>query len=204
MAISKTDNSRVTLYPDGKYRWVYEVSMLRNPSILFDVFKVLGIAFGIVWLFVLLLTCLDGGFTPEGVWGISSVFLILFLVFVCIGFVSYLIVAWTYGWKYVVLFTMDEEKIVHQQMLRQVKKAQVLGALTLLAGAAAGNPGVAGAGLLSATRYSSTSVYVHVRSVVPRRCLHLIKMKQLLSRNRIYVSDEDFDFVYDFLRQRCR
>jgi hypothetical protein len=41
-------DSRVTLYPDGKYRWVYEVPMLKNPSILFDVYKVLGISFGIV------------------------------------------------------------------------------------------------------------------------------------------------------------
>jgi hypothetical protein len=41
-------DSRVTFYPDGKYRWVDEVPMLKNPSILFDVYKVLGISFGIV------------------------------------------------------------------------------------------------------------------------------------------------------------
>ena len=48
-------DSRVTLYPDGKYRWVYEVPMLKNPSILIDVYKVLGISFGIVWLFNVLI-----------------------------------------------------------------------------------------------------------------------------------------------------
>ena len=35
--------NRVTLCQDGKYRWVYEVNMLTNYSILFDVWKVFGI-----------------------------------------------------------------------------------------------------------------------------------------------------------------
>lgn len=47
-------NNRVKLYPDGKYRWVYEVPMLKNPTILIDVFKVLGISFGIVWLSIII------------------------------------------------------------------------------------------------------------------------------------------------------
>ena len=47
-------DNRVKLYPDGKYRWVYEVPMLKNPTILIDVFKVLGISFGIVWLSIII------------------------------------------------------------------------------------------------------------------------------------------------------
>ena len=44
-------NHRVRLYPDGKYRWIYEVPMLKNPSIIIDVFKVMGISLGIAaWL----------------------------------------------------------------------------------------------------------------------------------------------------------
>ena len=31
--------NRVTLCQDGKYRWVYEVNMLTNYSILFDVVR---------------------------------------------------------------------------------------------------------------------------------------------------------------------
>ena len=96
---------------------------------------------------------------------------------------------------------MDEKKIVHQQMSRQVKKAQVLGALTALAGAAAGRAGAAGAGILSASRFSSTSVFADVRRITPCRKQNLIKVNQLLNKNRIYVCDEDFDFVYDFICQ---
>ena len=197
------NDSRVTLYPDGKYRWVYEVPMLKNPSILMDVYKVLGISFGLVWLFNVLIISCEDGLTLDSLWGISSGFLVLMAVFLVIGYVAYVIVAWYYGWKYVVLFEMDEKEVKHQQMPRQVKKAKVLGALTALAGAAAGRPGVVGTGILSATRFSSTSVLANVEHLVPRRRLNLIKVNQLLNRNRIFVPDEDFDFVYDFLCQHC-
>jgi hypothetical protein len=113
------------------------------------------------------------------------------------------IVAWCYGWKYVVLFTMDEKKIVHQQMPRQVKKAQILGALTTFVGAAAGKPSVVGTGYLAASRSTTTSELVNVARLKPCRKMNLIKVNQLLNKNRIFVPDEDFDFVYNFLRQHC-
>ena len=58
-------NNRVKLYPDGKYRWIYEVPMLKNPSIIIDVFKVVGISLGIVWLFMVLLSVYDGDFSSH-------------------------------------------------------------------------------------------------------------------------------------------
>ena len=196
-------DSRVKLYPDGKYRWIYEVPMLKNPSILIDVYKVLGISFGIVWLFNVLLVGCEDGLNLKNLWSLTSGFLVLYLVFLVIGYVAYFIVAWYYGWKYIVLFTLDEKQVVHQQMPRQTEKAKVLGALTALLGAAAGKPGVMGTGVLSASRTSSTSVLANVSRLIPRRRLHLIKVNQLLNKNRVFVPDEDFEFVYDFLCQHC-
>ncbi len=201
--MSEKTDSRVTLCPDGKYRWVYEVPMLKNPSILIDVYKVLGISFGIVWLFNVLIISCEDGLSLGNLWGITSGFLILMGVFLVIGYVAYVIVAWTYGWKYVVLFTLDEREVKHEQMPRQVKKAQVLGALTALVGVAAGKPGVVGTGLLAASRTSTTSTLANVARLKPCRRHHLIKVNQLLNKNRVFVPDEDFDFVYDFLCQHC-
>lgn len=201
--MNRQSDSRVTLYPDGKYRWVYEVSMLKNPSILFDVYKVLGICFGVVWLLILLLICVEDGFTFKNIWNITSGFFLLYLVFLFIGYIAYVIVAWSYGWKYVVLFTLDEKELVHQQMPRQMKKARVLGALTALVGAVAGKPGVMGSGVLAASRSTLTSELANVERLIPRRRLNLIKVNQLLFKNRVFVPDEDFDFVYDFLCQHC-
>jgi hypothetical protein len=196
-------DNRVKLYPDGKYRWVYEVPMLKNPTILIDVFKVLGISFGIVWLFTVLVIGCEEGYTLENLWGITSGFLMLMGVFLVIGCIAYFIVAWCYGWKYVVLFTLDERQVVHQQMPRQVKKATVLGALTAMMGGAAGKPGVVGSGLLAASRSTLTSDFVDVTRLIPCRCHNLIKVSQLLSKNRVFVPDEDFDFVYNYLCQHC-
>ena len=196
-------DNRVKLYPDGKYRWVYEVPMLKNPTILIDVFKVLGISFGIVWLFTVLVIGCEEGYTLDNLWGITSGFLMLMGVFLVIGCIAYFIVAWCYGWKYVVLFTLDERQVVHQQMPRQVKKATVLGALTAMMGGAAGKPGVVGSGLLAASRSTLTSDFVDVTRLIPCRCHNLIKVSQLLSKNRVFVPDEDFDFVYNYLCQHC-
>lgn len=196
-------DSRVKFYPDGKYRWVYEVPMLKNPTILFDVYKVLGISFGIVWLFNVLLISCEDGLNLRNLWSFTSGFLILMLVFLVIGYLAYFIVAWYYGWKYIVLFTLDEKEVVHQMMPRQIEKAKVLGALTALVGSVAGKPGVMGAGVLAASRSTSTSVLANVARLVPRRSLHLIKVNQLLNKNRVFVPDEDFDFVYNFLCQHC-
>lgn len=203
MQIEQSINNRVKLYPDGKYRWIYEVPMLKNPSIIIDVFKVVGISLGIVWLFMVLLSVYDGDFSLESLWDTSLVFVGLMLVFAVIVFLAYVILAWHYGWKYVVLFTMDKSEFVHQQMPYQVKKAQVLGALAAMIGGAAGNLGMVGTGVLAASRTTSISTLVRVNRLIPVRRMNLIKVNQKLHKNRIYVPDEDFDFVYDFLCQQC-
>lgn len=191
------------MFPDGNYRWVYEVKMLTNPTILFDVYKVLGISFGVVWLFMLLINGCEGNLTLGSIWEFSYGFLVLMAVFVVIGIVAYFIVAWVYDWKYVVLYTLNEKEVIHQQMPRQAKKAQVLGALTAMVGGLAGKSGVVGAGLLTASKTSSISKLADVAHLIPNRRRNLIKVNQLFNRNRIYVPDEDFDFVYDFLRKHC-
>ena len=113
--------------PDGKYRWVYEVNLLSNPTVLFDVFKVLGISFGIVWALMMLINLFSGDLDWEVFRSTTFVFLIIIAVFSVIGLISYLIYAAIMGGKYMVMFEMDDYGIVHKQMPRQVKKAQAIG-----------------------------------------------------------------------------
>ena len=200
---SNITSTHPVLCPDGKYRWVYDVPMLTNPSILFDVYWVLAISFGIVWLFNVLLISCEGDMTLSTLWGTTRMFLLILLGMFVLGYIAYFFVAWYYGWKYSVLFTMDEREVVHQQLPSTVSKARVIGKLTALAGAAAGKPGVMGQGILTASRTSMTTSLVNVRRLVPCRRMNLIKVNQRLSRNRVYVADEDFDFVYQFLCQHC-
>ena len=107
-----------------------------------------------------------------------------------------------YGGKYVVMFEMDDEGILHRQFQKEVEKVKALAWISALAAIASGNPTAAGTGILVATKTSSYSSFSAVRSVkaYPRR--HLIKVNEPFCKNQIYV-DDDFEFVYNFICNHC-
>lgn len=78
-----------------------------------------------------------------------AIFAGAFLVFVALGYFVYALIM---GGRYCVLFEMDEKGIWHKQMPAQVKRARLIGAITVLAGAAAKSPGAMGTGILAASR----------------------------------------------------
>ena len=200
--MNQSDNSRVQLCSDGKYRWVYEMNLLTNPTVFLTVFKIFFFIALFIWLVVGLFADLIHG-DVQAFLNFGKVMLITLAVFAGLTLLGVLILAAIYGGKYVVLFEMDEERIKHIQLPRQVRKAQVVGVIAAMAGIAAKNPAAIGAGTLAAGKSSSTSEYRKVRRVVPRRALHLIKVNQLFERNQIYVQKEDFDFVYEYIKSRC-
>lgn len=193
----------IYLCPDGKYRWVYEFKMLKNPMILFTVLKVMGLSALIVAVFVLVIDLVeDGRITPPAS-GQTKVLVLVILFMILLTVLSYVILAALYGWKYFVLFEMDEKQIVHIQMPKQVELAQAVGWLTVMAGIAAGRPSVIGTGLISSSKYTSTSVYTDIRNVIGVRPFHTIKLNQLLDRNQVYAEEADYDFVWNYISQRC-
>ena len=193
---------RVRLCQDGKYRWVYEMNMITNPTIFLTVFKVfVGIIMGMFMVFGFFLYVIHGDW--EGLWGMTKALGLVLAIFLGLTILGVLVVAISYKGKYIVLFEMDEKEIAHIQVPEQFKKARKLGAVTAAFGGATGRYGTAGAGMLMASRNSSTSVFSKVRHVKPRRWFHLIKVNQLLNRNQVYVTNEDFDFVYNFIKSHC-
>ena len=194
----------IRLCADGKYRWVYEMHLLKNPTIFLTVLKVMMISIGIVWLFGMIITVFQGDMNLEWFLFWLKLMGIVLGVFVGLAIISILIMAAILKGKYVVLFEMDEKEVVHIQMPRQVKKAEVIGLITVLVGAMAKNPTTMGAGMLAASKSKSISEFANVRHVKARRWRNLIKVNQLLNKNQVYVSDEDFDFVYNFIKSHCK
>ena len=192
----------VRLCQDGKYRWVYEMNLLKNPTVFLTTLKVMVIAVGVVGLFMLVLAAFQGDLDLEWCWFWLKLMGIMLGIFIILTVVSMLITAAILG-KYVVLYEMDEDQVKCIQMPKTVKKAEVIGLITVLVGLAAKNPTTIGAGMLSASRSTSTSVFSNVRRVKTRRRMNLIKVNQLLFKNQVYVPDEDYDFVYHYIKSHC-
>lgn len=194
---------RVQLCPDGKYRWIYEVNLYKNPSMFYDLMKVVGISLGFVFaimIFTLIYDGIDWDSLMNDLWG----FMWVSLGFIVLCLIGYLIWVRLSGGRYAAMFEMDEESVMHMQMPKTVKRGQVIGEIASLVGMAGGNLSTTGAGLLAASVNAWKSDFKTVRRVLPKRRRHLIKVNELFTKNRIYVENkEDYEFVLDFIYQRC-
>ena len=186
---------------DGSYRWVYEFDMLKNPIILLTVLKIFLIVLVGMWVVFGLFRIGNDGFI--GAFAVQTKELLIpAAILFGLSIAAYIILACIYGWKYCVLFEMNETGIRHIQMEKQYKKAQAIGWLTAMAGAAAGKPGVVGTGLLAATKNEQATEFSKVKRMRVLKTFHTIKLDGLLNHNQIYVETEDYDFVLEYISKR--
>lgn len=200
------EGSPIKLCPDGSYRWVYEFNLWTNPTILLTVLKVFLIAIvclGVLML-VLLVPDLVQGYADDGdILGTVQLIAGMALLFLVLTAIGYVVYAAMQGGKYCVVFTMDENGIEHRQMPREYEKAQLVGALNVVAGLATGKPGQVGMGLATASRNAMTSTFEFVRSIKGSRMLRVVKVNEPLAKNQVYVEPEDYDFVFGYIRAHC-
>ena len=186
---------------DGTYRWVYEFNMLKNPMIFLTVLKIFFLVLVGMWLVFGLFRIGNDGFVGAFV-AQTKELLIPAVILFGLSIVSYIILACIYGFKYCVLFEMNETGIRHIQMEKQYKKAQAIGWITAMIGAAAGKPGVMGTGLLAATKNEQATEFSKVKRMRALKVFHTIKLDGLLNHNQIYTDPEDYDFVLDYISKR--
>ncbi len=188
--------------PDGYYRWIYEFRMMSNPTILFTIWKIFGGILVGVWLFSLLLALIDGDLNGEYFLDTTKNMGIVLVVMLVIAFLAYLIVAGMNGWKYIVLFEMNDQGITHTQMQKQFKKAQAIGWVTAMAGLLAANPAMMGLGINTAVQSSMSSDFSKVKNIKVYRGRGVIKVNEMLNKNQVYADRADFDFVLNYIRAR--
>ena len=186
---------------DGTYRWAYEFNMLKNPISLLTVLKIFLLVLVGMWIIFGLFRIGDDGFVGAFVAQTKELLIPAAILF-GLSIVGYIILARIYGWKYCVLFEMNETGIRHIQMEKQYKKAQALGWLTAMAGVAAGKPGVMGTGLLAATKNEQATEFSKVKRLRTFRAFHTIKLDSPLNHNQIYAEPEDYDFVLNYISKR--
>lgn len=195
---------RVKRYEDGTYRWRYDLNMLKNPTVLIDVYKVMGISLAIVGCFMFIIQSCDNGINLEDLGFVLKLMGILAGIMLVISLLGYLLYAALSGWKYIAYFIMDEKGVVHEQSTKAQEVGKTIGLLSVLVGLLAKKPGVAGSGMVAAGRTTMRSNFSNVRKVKAVRRMNTIMVNERFSKNRVYVCDEDFDFVYDFISSRCR
>jgi hypothetical protein len=197
-------SKNITMCQDGKYRWVYELDLYKSSVIIKELWRVLLISLVIVMLMVGLFSLFDGDSLKETLRFAGELGGVLFGIFLVLSIVGYLVYAFLVGGKYCVVFEMDEEGINHKQHQKHVKKSELIGAITILAGIAGGRVGTVGTGILAAARTSMLTYFDDVKEleILPKE--HLIRMNETLSRNQVYAEDEDFKFVADYIKTRCR
>lgn len=192
----------VTLCDDGKYRWIYAMNMWKNPTILFLILKIFYGIFAVGGVLLVIMSLTQPAYEGK-LWENLGYFLIFVAFFTVLILIAYSIVAAMYGGKYIILFTMDEQGITHEQVKEQARKARKLGALTAAVGAGRGNLSMMGLGASVAARTSMSSDFSMVRSVKAYKWRNVIKIREILSNNQVYVRDEDFDFVLQYIREHC-
>ena len=82
-------------------------------------------------------------------------------------------------------------------------KQHALDLLTILVGSAAKSFTAQGAGLLSSAGGSLYSRFSNVKKIKTVRKKDLIIIRCRLTRNHVYVTQEDYDFVYDYIVGHC-
>lgn len=189
----------ITLGLDGKYRWTYEMSLFRNPTVFVLLWKVLFIAFGLLFLFIVVLDGCEGNLD---VGHLASDFKLLGIVLGVMSVLSalgYLVYAAIMGGTYIVDFEMDEKGVLHAQTPAQTKRARKLAALTAMAGAASGRLSTVAIGI-NASRTEMYTEFARVKKIKAHPRLDVIKLNETLHRNQVYALPEDFGFVLSFIR----
>jgi len=187
---------------DGKLRWVYDLNLYKNPTILFLVLKIFfWICFGI-WLLIVILELFNSFNVWSNIWKLTKFAVILTAGWLLFCTVCYYLYALVMGGNYCVLFEMDNEGIMHKQMRNGVKRAKILGAITAMGGIATGNYNTMGAGILAATKSSMYSSFKGVKSIEVFRSRNVIKVNSSLNYNQVYAENKDFDFVLDYILKR--
>ena len=189
----------ITLGADGKYRWTYEMSMFRNPTIFVLLMKILLFSFGCVFLFVVCLEGCGGTLDAEHFASHCKIFGILIGVMTVLAAVGYLVYAAIMGGKYIADFTMDEKGVLHAQNPAQAKKARKLAAITAAVGAASGRLSTVAIGI-NASRTKMYTEFARVKKVLAQPRRGVIKLNETLKHNQVYALPEDFEFVLSYIR----
>jgi len=172
-------------------KWVMEVPIFRNSVILKQLGLAVGIPFGLVCIFLIVV----GNGEIYALYGLGLVVALLAL--------TYLFVLVVYGGKYQVGFTVDGKGILSYTLPRQAKRNKVINGLTVALGLISRNPSAAGAGALAAAKQFTYIPWKKIRSVkyIARQKVIIIRGGPT-DRIALFCSGENYQLVEDMVHEK--
>jgi len=183
----------------AKYRWTYEMSLFKNPTVFVATAKAMGIAVAITIFIIGLISLFADGFSADSFRFVGELVLILGGIFAVLLVLGYLLYAAIMGGSVIVHFTMDEKEIVFVQDKKQSKKAETIGTAAMIMGTLAHNRGAVSAGYAASSRMTSTVEFDRVKKVTVDKKHSVIKIRSI-GWDHVYADGADFDFVAGWIR----
>lgn len=183
---------------EGKYQWLYQLDMKNNKSIFRLVLGIILISFGIVAAFLLILDITEGNSIIPTITMMGAIMAVMLVI----TWVSYKIVAHRYKNVYGIVYEMDDEGIRFTQVEDQQQLNDLIGMFAAVAGAVSHNYGLMGSAFAMADS-SAYSNFSKVTKIVEKRQDNLIEVISPFLLNMVYVDEEHYDFVLEFIRERC-
>ena len=192
-------DDRVKKCDDGKYRWIYELSLSRNPSVFYTLCKVVIISYFAPLLVLMVVSAREGSMIDTLKW-IAPIYLLCGLVLAIVVGLTYYFIYRYYNGSFTFLYEMDEESITLNRYGDDVDKTKLIGQISALTGVLTGSAGLAGSGSYVAASNSARSNFRSVYSIKPYPERDLIKVNSPFLFNEIYVNKQDYDFVLEYIR----
>lgn len=184
---------------DGTYDWIYCMNMMKDSSMLRFLVKVITICFIPITALLLFLA-----------WGSDDFLMMVGILALCFGAVMLIVLfsVWfintIYKSSYMLVYQMNDEEIMFSQTTDQAAMTRTIAAATAAVNAAGNNVGgvIAGTGLAMRPNTFSAK-FKKVSSVKGVRADHLIWVNTFMQSLMIYVPDEFYDFVWNYITERC-
>ena len=121
-------------------QWCTSVPIFKDPVILKQLALAIGIPFGLLGLFFVIMSLKSQG----ALYGLVMIGILLFL--------TWLFIIIFYRGKYDVEFSLDDQGVFCRTQPGQMKKNRIINFLTVVLGLLSGKPAAAGAGMLAQSR----------------------------------------------------
>ena len=194
------ETTRLFKDEQGDYSWVYRLDMYKNYSILKMILKAMGICLAVVFGIIIAILLPDiGRYDPKLTFGVP---LLVFAITILITIGCYYLVALIYGGYYVAIYKMNEKRIAQYQPSDQAQKNRAIGLFTAMAGIATGSAGTMAAGFILHGRTIVETNFDSIKSLTFVPSLGEIRVHSFLSWYTVYVSQEDYEFVKEYMRSR--